>query len=1510
MILIMKIQEKPNKKLLIIKSGFKTTLKNLGQLIGLGFLVTIAIMVGMSVFITINRVDESYNKLINQSNQHDFIVNVDNSTRISFDENEWIGGENIDEYANQDLYSQYLINVLSRKGIKSENQIVQGDSYFNWSRTEGRTFNNVKLKNNDLNIKALTKTSIIDERFDETKTEQILVDKIILEDNQKDRYFSENKQFASREVIIQANFANQNNIKRGDIIRLTADIYGNQLLVKDDISNLTFGGSVSINDSTLGINTSEYKEQVWFQVIGFGSSADFVYPVTDFKSTIPSIKKNLIAYVDPSIFGLNKVEVKNEEGTKMQIYSYDLSSSKLNFESQSDREVYFSGKFKSKSHNSESYLKAFNKEWIEYGNLNTTAVKMFFDLRDTEYKFYFRTASYRHVIWVYWVFSTFLLILIALISVFIIILIVKKQVDETKSKLGTFKALGYSNRSLLMFFISTPIVISLVGTILGYISILVIQNYIISIFANYFNIHYKGFDSLSLHTFAIFISVLITLTLITLLIAYNVIEQRALNLLAGNFMKRNSKIGRGFKFLFRKANPTLKLHSALLMSSTGKILGTSATLFVSTLLISTAIITPLVMEKNSKATFSGLNYKDVVEFNEPVSNNPSTFLKTYNPIKEQKWSYNQENHVTDISESTNSKQEYITSYPLKYNSTTKTYNYDTDQIIGDLMNNNISNNFYSYNIPIINNNYDLFKEIAKNNYTNWKNTSIEYLKKLDELEIPSRNTQGVPYDSIVSIANQWADYSFLIDSIEASAIKLIKQGNQDGLKETLQKIAQELQNFYKKYINALPLNINSKYLNENDLKSLNYGKIKNINFDDQLFETSGEEVYETYQVKTPFKLATKGTNYLFYGNDTINSKWENFLDDFIYSDFNIENNKIFYNGIDVMQIDLNDLSQWDIEDFRKFNTYIILWYWIHFESKLGTMLMESTYQKETNVIQQAMKEALLKNQDYNIATNIIPYNHQTEELGTMINGTYFSNKNEQNIKIYGLNSNSVSVYLRDSEGTDIKENLFKKLNSDYNEYIPIIINQTISKKLNLGIKDIMNVSILKKELVDKENNSIDLNNVNMGIKSEYNYLTQTVNDYISEHKKNYFAYNELNQTWDSESPISVATINGKKIASETLSGISKETEIQTAANKSEIKKVFTGSDKKFLIVGVTENYGNSKAWISNENANKVLKYDNIKKYFFNKFFLNEWKESPALKKFYDTQTMYEISQAQWEKFIDYFNFLITKWSQANNNDKFVTGADNPYDEFINMFLKLSSDYVDPNGYKYASKYLWKIFENEYPIFNYKYTNWNLYNDQLINTSKTQAFGDYSSIGMVGKSSLIIDNETGTTYTSYTQGYSENSLNKIDSLKDKRELLDQVEAIIRIIIYLITFIALTISIIIIVITTILIIGENAQFIATMKILGYTNNYVMAQILGIYILPIFTTFIFGFLTAWFGIQKIVSYMSSNYSFVIPYEFAIWQPFAVIAILISIYIATILISYKQFLRIKPVDSLTISN
>ncbi|QEH61455.1 ABC transporter permease [Spiroplasma chinense] len=1500
--------EKYKYKHLILKSGFKNAIKNIFQLFGLAILIATTFMISMSVVITNGRINSNYKNILNTSVQHDFIVDVSNSPRVSFQEDQWIGGENIDEFSNQDLFEQYLINVLSRKGINKDNSgQITGNDFFDWSRTETRNFYGLHENNVDLNVKVIAKSSLVDQTKETAKTGQLPVDKIVLENNQTDNIFSEDKEKAKREVVIQSNFAHKNNLKIGDIVRLTPDNYGSELLVKKDVSEIEFGGEISINDSELGIDNTIFKDQNWFQIIGLGTSADFIYPTVGTKSIIPSSKTDMTAYVDPTVFGLTEQKINPKEGSQIILYSYDLVASKLSVQSESDREIYFSGKFLNKVDKIESYLESFNNEWIRYGHVSSSKVKLFYKLNDPGYKWSIRTSAYSKVILSYWLLSAFIIVLIAIICIFSVTLIVKKQFDDAKSKLGTFKAMGYSNRELLVYFIATPFVIGGVGVLLGYSIMMAVQNTLVGVFLNYFSLQNTSIHSFWLQAVAIVIGIIGILVATTLMIGYSVIEQNALSLLSGNASRRSTKIGMWIKVLFRRARPSIKLHAALTIGSLPKIIGTSFTLLISTFLITISLITPDILKRNGSATFEGLNYAGTVEYNEPVSNNPATFLKTYNPNKENDWKYKSTNVVSEIDDSSNSQKNYETAYPV-ISDGNGGYKYDSTKIIKDLISGDISQNYWSYNIPISEEgDYTSYYEYAKVNYSNWKNLSLDYLNALDEINTDiDYSNSSIPFSAITSLTRQWTDYKYLIDDIESSAIALNLSATSDNYLNTIRKISLSLQNFYKKYHSGIPLNIDKRYLSGS---KLNNQAVTDIDFDRQLIDAPTNDVYDTYNVRSPIKLATKGSYPIFYGSSgssegsSDDQKWKNIISEFS-KDLNVKENSLKFKKENIETVNLNN-NKLTVEDLLKVNTYLITWYWINFEGKIGTMLLEANYQNSNNVVQKSIIKKIEDGENYNITTNVVPYDSEQEELGTLLNGIYKTKQNSQKIKIYGIEKDTKAVELKDIKGNNLVPNLFGTLSEEYKEYTPIVVNQTVAQKLNVGFKDVIDIDVIKKVLMDDSNKILGLDSVKMGVKTPYEYGNQTTNDIISEAKKNYYSYETNNKGWSSTSSIKTATINNNQIAATTVNDLSSDTEILNAVNNSKIKVEEAPTPKKFMVVGVNDNYGESKAWISNDNANEVLGYKDVKKYFFNNFFINEWRSNPGLANFFNKTIMEDITKNQWATFLSSLEIKMTEWE----NGIYSAKQDNAYDDFVETFLNISDNATNKVSLKYSARYLKKIFDNLYPIFNYKYLLNEEYDDQVNISPKTQPYGDYSSNGMVGSSRVSIS-DSGVSSVIYTQGYEQSGILDNNFMSDKHKMLKNIEDLTILLIYVIMFVALIISIIIIVITTSLIIEENSQFIATMKILGYSNAYVMLQVSGIYFIPILLMFALGFTMGYLILSKVTSYISLNYSFVIPFNFGIYVPFAVLAILLSIYVLTISITYKRFTKIKPTDSLQISS
>ncbi|AHB36207.1 ABC transporter permease [Spiroplasma apis] len=1477
--------KKSNLSWLVIKSGFKNSFKNPLQLIGLSFLIAISLIACLFMNVAYQRIEKNYHNLSTQSNLRDFIVDSQKSPKISFNENDIIGGETILNYSNQDLYQQYLLNVISNKGKKFEEGEIKGKNFFDWSRTESRLFTNIKNGVTELNIKGVTKTSIVKVNEQKELEEHINVDKLVVYSGQN---FSNDKSLALHQIIIQDTFAKKNNIFLGDIIRLVPDQYGNQLLVKKDVHDLPFGIGKDINDPINGIEKSVYKSIMWFQVIGTGSSIDFVYPSINNTKSLPNNSKEMIAYLSPEVFGLTLESISEE----YYLYSYNFSKAKLVANSESEREIYFSGSFIDREKNTIEQISAFNNQWVKSGNISTDNLKLFYSNKDPSYKFFSRVTILNNVLYIYKVLSTVTTVIISLVCLFVTVLLIKKQLADTKSKMGTFKALGCSNMNLINFFLITPIIVALGGFIIAYLMMVGLQEVFVNAFSSYFNISYGKFTYCAEYAPVILLGAIVILVLISFYNAFLVLNNKAIVLLVGDSSQKLSWLDRFYKGFYKKSSKSAKLHAALMISSKVKVLGSTLILLISTILISFSVMLPTIVSNNKKESFKGLNYQDIVEYTNPIANNPSTFLKTYNPNKKDDWSYlNGKNIVEDFSESNKKKQKYITSYPLIDIEGKPTY--DFNKILKDLIVGDVSRNYYSYNIPIVESNPDselVLNELSKNNYANWKNLSIRYLELLDNISIPDSNNFPGPYKAIASILNQWSDYSELVNIVYEKSNEV-----KDTIDPKYKKLAgialsQKLINFYKKSINALPLKVNSNFIKDGALSA---ELLEKIDYNTQILTIDDFDVINK-EVKTPFKFAsTEDVGLLI---DNANTKWTKLLKDFL-NDFSSKTSELSFQGKPISNTDFENLN---IDELQEINTYLVLWYWIHFEGKIGTSFIQSIYQKETSQVQDNMKKALLKNEDYNITYNVVPFDKENDELGTMLHGVFEVGNSKNNINILGLEPSTKAVSLIDSQNRDIKENLFKNLNDNYKEYIPIIVNQTFAKKLSVNVKDNLEITINQKLITNNSNEPISLEAVKMGIQNK-----NGDNQYLTEYNKNYYAYNETDTGWSTNESIKTATISDKSIAPKSLSEISNQTEIQEAASKSNIKSSLLSSQKKFVVVGIQDGYGEPKSWISNENANKILGYDEAEKFFFNNFFINEWYKKDALKNFDNIDIFEDLTPEKWINWLTYFDDNVISW----RNGIYNTDAKNPYDDFCKTFLNLPEDYNDKNGYKEGASILWKIFKNQYPVFNYKYTLNNGFNDERINTSRTQEFGDYSTQGLIGKETTIYNND-GTKTSSFKEGYQKPGVLETISLNDQKAKLDQLGILLEMMTYILSFISLFISTIIILLTTILIINENSQFIATMKVLGYTNRYVVGQVLWLYLAPLTFTIFTGFAIAWFSIYSVINAISSNSFIVIPFNFYYLWPILVIVIVMSIYLFTVLFGYRQISRVNPTLVLQINN
>jgi putative ABC transport system permease protein len=149
-----------------------------------------------------------------------------------------------------------------------------------------------------------------------------------------------------------------------------------------------------------------------------------------------------------------------------------------------------------------------------------------------------------------------------------------------------------------------------------------------------------------------------------------------------------------------------------------------------------------------------------------------------------------------------------------------------------------------------------------------------------------------------------------------------------------------------------------------------------------------------------------------------------------------------------------------------------------------------------------------------------------------------------------------------------------------------------------------------------------------------------------------------------------------------------------AATNGEVRIAEENVKQKFVVVDFQDSYGKAQGWITNTNANKLMKYDVTQAYDYENLFL--------------PQTQYV------------FNHI------------------NEYDSLKGMFEEgyaLPDTYEDlmdqVNSGSQGAAVVKKMFDNLYPIYNYKNSldseNYDI--TQVVNTD--QRFGDYSAMGLNG-----------------------------------------------------------------------------------------------------------------------------------------------------------------------------------
>jgi hypothetical protein len=117
---------------------------------------------------------------------------------------------------------------------------------------------------------------------------------------------------------------------------------------------------------------------------------------------------------------------------------------------------------------------------------------------------------------------------------------------------------------------------------------------------------------------------------VAFLIALIIFKSSALNLMNANRSTKVTKLGLAIKRLNFRNSFGSKIRTALLINSFGKLSCVGAVVLIASGVMTVAYAAPNALNVNREAAYNGINYNQLVEYNEPTANNPYTFLKTYN----------------------------------------------------------------------------------------------------------------------------------------------------------------------------------------------------------------------------------------------------------------------------------------------------------------------------------------------------------------------------------------------------------------------------------------------------------------------------------------------------------------------------------------------------------------------------------------------------------------------------------------------------------------------------------------------------------------------------------------------------------------------------------------------------------------------------------------------------------------------------------------------------------------
>ncbi|AVP49706.1 ABC transporter permease [Williamsoniiplasma luminosum] len=1397
---------------LTFKNSFKNAISSKSQLIGLIILIALLSLV-ISLMLSIStRVLVQYDALKKESNQHNIVMKIDPFEKVKTSGGAPTNIVDAQQYWLQDYNTRH--NEMPKM--------------FDWSRTEAREFTQVFFKENLITLKAVAKT---------TNKGLDPVDKLIISEGENLDYSKNN---GLNQAVLDPGFAKTNNIEIGSIIRFQKDNLGDRFLVTNnknsgatpeeqkDIENIAKEGL--FKEDGIFLN-SKYKNYNWFQIVGFGNSADFIMPILNSTLPLPNRDNQALLYVNPINFGMS-------QNIKTQDWEFRPNDAKLVVTSNNEWESFYSIKAPV-NFDPELANAWFNSNALE--NNSQAQKKLFYPIHDKSYAFVKRTSTVESTIQIYNAVSGAILIVILIVSIYTMALVTRKQIDKSRAQIGIMKALGYRKRDIILNFTVLPFITSLMGGALGYLIAQGIQIVLIQEIRLYFSINFAiwAFDWIGL--LIIILSIWGILNFIAFFIAYLILRGSALSLIEANKKPRIHRYTKILKRTNTKISIGAKIQNALFIDSLGKMSAVGGVVLLSTILLTAGFAAPDILNRNRTKSFEGINYNQLVEYQQPTYNNPFSFMKTYN--KNAPVDFGKFNNVRIDYKGTDWGQEVQKDTVLKTTLDIDKGKYDISKLVDKINNNNLTSDYYGIALKTKGKDHPDSQFITKANMrmlsANDIALSTNYFRYIASLG--ERNTKDKAFGDFMysMLLSQWPSFQQFKKDLDVS------KENKEKLKVML--------NFYNFYSNSIGLTISNLYsmpegvLKENKIPT-DEERIKNFNA----------------QPKTQ-KREWNGSTQDIIGLDGFT--WEPLPDnvDMFISDGKsvddkklVGKNRIIFDQKnptdDLATLNVESLDpEKDKELITKYLAAIELWYVIYISNRSDTAILQATYSRSPYFVQQTLKERYEKQESYATGFNVVSYDPQTEYLGTMFEAI----KDELKFKVYGIHGDNKFINLNSHDGVDLNNRLKDPtlLEDNYR----IVVNQSLAKKLNLHEGSVItDLSALKESLIENNKDVItpfkveDWKETNIQRKDPDTggiFPIPGTGDKIGP-DGGFVQTSLLEIGWNAVAqPTNVKYQLG---SANTMSGF-EEKSLLNHYIKGSIKnaKEKIKLDRPLKVVGIHDGYGQPTAWINNDDANTIMDYQPARDFLFDKYFKVQWGDD--IKKI--------LPKEDQSKTLNTSATTIAKFISDNKSDDPTKNID-----------------VTP---------IIEVFDNSHPIFNYKYSSDPGIGDLDKLVSTNTMLGDYSPIAMNGDENH--------------DGIGRGSIAFVLPVATAKALLNQLSNVVLGVMILLILMLIAMTMIIIGLTTSIIIKDNARFIATLKVLGYTNVYICRSILGMYLAVIASMLVVGFIAGFAIFYKVVQYMTFNTSFVLPFQFVIWLPFAVIVVILVLYAITLGFGFRNISKLN---------